>query len=197
MFLETIKYEDGRWFNLGLHQHRMNHCRRICLQRSDAILLAEVLATLSLPPTGLFKVRIQYDEEIDKIEWMPYQLKYPGSLRLVYHDSVDYSFKYQNRTVLDNLFAKRGDCDDIIIVKQGLLTDTYYANIALFDGQRWVTPAHPLLSGTQRARLLAQNRIVPGDIKVRELPNYQKLIMLNAFMDFDTSVEVPVSSIEH
>ena len=41
-------------------------------------------------------------------------------------------------------------------MKQGLLTDTSIANIALSDGTHWYTPAHPLLKGTKRAALLEE-----------------------------------------
>lgn len=195
MFLETIKYQDGHWYNLAFHQQRLDQCRTQKLQRQDVLLLSEALATAELPDQGVYKVRVQYAEAIEQISWAPYQIKYPASLQLVYDDSIDYAFKYQDRTALDNLFAQRGTCDDILIVRNGLLTDTYYANVALYDGQQWLTPAQPLLAGTQRARLLAQEQLRLADIRVKDLSKYQKLILLNAFMNFETAVEVQVADI--
>ena len=51
-----------------------------------------------------------------------------------------------------------------LIVKDGYLTDTSIANIALYDGYTWFTPAHPLLRGTKRAELLNKQLIVEKDI---------------------------------
>ena len=39
--------------------------------------------------------------------------------------------------------------DEILITRNGLLTDTSIANIALFNGKEWHTPKHPLLKGVQ------------------------------------------------
>ena len=50
-------------------------------------------------------------------------------------------------------------------VKNGRLTDTSYSNIALFDGNRWVTPAHPLLKGTMRQSLIDKGLLKEKGIK--------------------------------
>ncbi len=44
--------------------------------------------------------------------------------------------------------------DDILIIRDGLLTDTSICNVALWNGTSWITPARPLFSGTMRAYLL-------------------------------------------
>ena len=63
-------------------------------------------------------------------------------------------FQEHRQKKLNSLFQIRQDKDDILIVKNGLLTDTSIANIALYDGNDWYTPLHPLLKGTKRAELL-------------------------------------------
>ena len=87
------------------------------------------------------------------------------------------------------LYALRGDCDDIIIVRKGLLTDTSYANIAFWDGHRWITPAEPLLAGTCRARLLDEGWLVEGAIRSKDLPGFSRIRIFNAMMDQDISLE--------
>ena len=47
-----------------------------------------------------------------------------SSLRPVASDTIDYSYKSTNREELNDLFARRGKADDILIVKDGYLTDT-------------------------------------------------------------------------
>lgn len=80
------------------------------------------------------------------------------------------------------LAALRGDADEVVIVGNGLLTDTSYSNIALFDGQRWVTPRQPLLRGTMRQSLLDTGQLVERDIRDDEWGRYEKVSLINAMM---------------
>ena len=82
-----------------------------------------------------------------------------GSLQLVDADDFDYSHKFADRSRFD-LLSKNIEADDILIVKNGFLTDTTYANIVFKDKtEHWFTPSTPLLAGTKRAQLLAENKI--------------------------------------
>ena len=81
------------------------------------------------------------------------------TLKLVTANHIDYRYKSTDRSELNRLTAQKGNCDDIVIVKNGFITDTSFTNLALFDGHQWLTPAHPLLAGTQRALLLEQGKI--------------------------------------
>ena len=76
---------------------------------------------------------------------------------------------------MNSLFQIRQDKDDILIVKNGLLTDTSIANIALYDGNDWYTPLHPLLKGTKRAELLDK-----GVLKEKEIKYHTATHLLNA-----------------
>lgn len=44
-----------------------------------------------------------------------------------------------DRTQLDELFSKRENCDEVIILKNGIVTDTSIANIAIFYENTWIT----------------------------------------------------------
>ena len=108
---------------------------------------------------------------------------------------ISYGYKYLNRSELEALYKLRGSCDDILIVKEGCLSDSYYANIAFWDGRDWFTPDTPLLPGTMRAALLDQGllqvaRIVPGDMK-----NFQKIRLINAMNDLNEGSEIPMDKI--
>ena len=98
------------------------------------------------------------------------------------HDNVGY--KSTDRSRLNALVAQKGNCDDIIIVKHGLLTDTSFTNLAIFDGKHWVTPRHPLLPGTKRAALLDKGMIQEADITLEDLRNANKVSLFNAMIDF-------------
>lgn len=114
-----------------------------------------------------------------------------ASLRLVTSDKIDYSYKRTNREGLNELFGRRGNADDILIVKDGYLTDTSIANIALYDGNSWYTPAHPLLRGTKRAELLDNQLIVEKDISWLQLDDYTHIMLFNAMIDWERII-IPV-----
>lgn len=179
-FLETIKAQDGRLFHLEYHQQRLQRalasigCKRIF-----------PLADLLCPPRdGLFRCRVLYDEESLTTEYIPYTPRIVHTLQAVIDDSIEYPHKYANRDRLDTLYTQRGSCDDVLIVKDGLLTDTTIANIALFDGKQWFTPETPLLLGTTRARLLEEGRLTPMRISLDMLPHFKATAIMNAMLGF-------------
>ena len=88
------------------------------------------------------------------------------------------------------MFAQRGSCDDILIVRRHLLTDTSIANIALFDGKHWHTPQSPLLKGTKRAELLDKGILSERKIHVEDIPSYSTVRLFNAMIDWG-ELELP------
>lgn len=107
-------------------------------------------------------------------------------------DEIDYSHKYANRTALQYLLQKKGKADDVLIVKNGWLTDTSYSNVAFFDGLQWFTPSKPLLKGTKRAALLQQKKIIEADIRPQDLKQFEKVRLVNAMMEWEEGVELEV-----
>lgn len=125
---------------------------------------------------------------------MPYTIRPVTSLKLVTSDGLDYTYKSSNRQKLDELFKQKGDADDILIVRDGFLTDTSIANIALWNGEQWETPEAPLLEGTMRASLLGKEIIVPATIRPQDLSRYSLIRLFNAMIGFG-EIEFPVSSV--
>jgi 4-amino-4-deoxychorismate lyase len=99
-----------------------------------------------------------------------------------------------NRRDYQAVSALKGECDDVLLVKNGLLTDTSYCNIALFDGVNWVTPLTPLIQGVTRAQLLEDGKLIAKDIKLEELMNFQKIALFNALNEFG-SIQLDISAI--
>ena len=95
-----------------------------------------------------------------------------------------YEFKYLDRTQINQLIASKGAADDILIIKNGLVTDTSIANVAFWQQNKWLTPATPLLKGTTRQRLLSAGCIEAADIKLTDLNTFTKMALMNALMDF-------------
>ncbi|MEO0333918.1 MAG: aminotransferase class IV, partial [Bacteroidota bacterium] len=124
-------------------------------------------------------------------EYIPRTIR---SLRLVVHDSIQYDYKFKDHRLINHLFAQRKGADDSLIVKNGLVTDTSYSNIAFFDGQQWFTPNQPLLSGTARARLLDASILYEREITPTDLPHFTHCSLINAMLPLSECV-VSVDSI--
>lgn len=137
-----------------------------------------------LPQKGVYKCRVSYSREIEKVEFEAYTPKEINSFKLVESD-IDYSLKYADRSELLNLYRQRGAADEIIIVKNGLITDTSYSNLIFFNGNKWLTPKSPLLFGIQRERLLREGKIQEADITAADLVNFESVMVVNAMLWFD------------
>lgn len=182
--LESIKLENGQWHHLPYHEQRL---QRAQLELFGEVTIQDLARQINIPEDarqGVYKCRVVYGREIEQVEFLPYQPRPVRTLRRVHCDAIDYSHKYADRSLLNDLFAKRNGCDDVLIIKNGLVTDTSYANIVFYDGQRWVTPTHPLLRGTQRQSLLDVGLIQAAVIRESHLAHFQKFQIINAFHAF-------------
>ena len=183
--LETIKCLDGKLFNLECHQERFETAIKENFGISSKINLSGAITVPEFAQKGLFRCRVIYSSEIEKVEFIPYQHREVKSLKLVEDNEIDYHFKFVDRSRINFLFEKRGDCDDIIIVKNGYITDSTFANVVFFDGETWFTPDTPLLKGTQRAKLLKENIITETLIKPGDLYKYKKVGLINALNNLE------------
>ena len=180
LLLESIKIKDGLIYNLFYHQKRVNYTRKSLFNAQDILELSKVI---NPPSKGVFKCRILYDLTLHKIEYIPYFPKKITSLTII-SSSIEYQFKYKNRKIFDILLNKYNKTDDIIIEKDGLLTDTSYSNIAFYDTTQWITPRKPLLYGTYREKLLDDGFLSPQDIQPSMLKAYTKIALINAMIGF-------------
>lgn len=177
VYFETIKCYDYEVFNLSYHSNRIANSIGLNLHLEEYI----------YPPSEeLLRCKLIYDESgILELNYFPYNKRKIKSFKIVYDDEVEYSCKYLNRDKLDELFSKKDEADEIIVIKNGFVTDTSIANIAIFDGINWLTPKTPLLKGTSRARYLKKGVLIEKDISVEELKSAKKIALLNAMIDFD------------
>lgn len=195
--LESLKLKDGRIQNPEFHQNRMNRSLKELYPEAEEINLDSVISIPENCKSGLFKVRVLYRGSVEKVEIEPYQFRTIESLKVVHHESIDYHLKYSDRRILQELFAQRGNCDDIIIVKNGFVGDSFAANLLFFDGKYWFTPTTPLLKGTKRQFLLQQGIILEREIKVDGIAGFQKVGLINALVDFDEMPVVPIGKIKY
>lgn len=195
---ETICVQQRRFGNLlPYHEARLNRTRSALWGISEPIHLAELLVVPDQVGHEKYKCRITYGARIETVEWEKYQPRSIQSLRLVEDNAIDYGFKYKNRDALNALHAQRGDSDDVLIVKNGLVTDTSYANVAFFDGSAWCTPAKPLLPGTQRAFLLDEGVVISKEIRADDLVKYRAVKLFNAMVGWEEAHELLVDSLRN
>lgn len=180
LLLETIKIEEGKIHNLRYHQDRCDQSRQALFQSEDILELSSII---DAPKVGLYRCRILYGETLHSIDYFPYIPKKIQTLRIVSSD-IEYSFKYANRDTLNALLESNKDVDEVIIEKDGYLTDTTIANIAFFDGKKWLTPERPLLKGTMRAKLIDEGFLHTKEIKKEDIPHYSQVALMNAMIGF-------------
>jgi 4-amino-4-deoxychorismate lyase len=194
-FIETIRLEDGVLCNLEYHQERMERTQREVFPGTDPTLLTECVRIPDEAIKGLFRCRFRYGREPGPVEIEPYNRRTVGSLKLVRSDSVTYRYKYLDRSNLETLFRQRGHCDDILIVKNGLITDSFLANVVLWDGKEWITPDSPLLPGTMRAFLLDRGDIHESPVRTGDLHLFSRICLINAMNNLDEASEIPVTAV--
>ena len=180
--LETIKIVDGKAQFLEYHNARLNYARRVLFNAQNYIDLKNIIQAPS--QNGIYKSRIVYSKTIDSIEYSPYKNRDFKTFMVIADNSIVYNFKYLNRTDLNRLVALKDNADDIIIIKNGFVTDSSIANLAFLYNDQWITPLNPLLKGTMRERLLRENKIVEAAIKLEDLKKFSNMAMMNALLGF-------------
>lgn len=182
-FIETVRIEGGVAHNVPYHQQRMARTMGRFFPHAAVPSLAPVLAAREWADNKTWKVHIEYGANgISLFRAEEYHIRHIRRLRLVVCNDIDYEYKSADRRRLETLAAQKGEADEVVIVRNGLVTDTSFSNIALFDGQRWITPRHPLLKGTMRQSLLDAGEIVERDIRADRWLNYDRVCLINAMM---------------
>lgn len=182
-FFETMCARYGVIELIDYHNERLNRTRRELFGCDFPIDLKSIISPD--PAEEYLKVRVVYDfGGISDITYQPYTPRQIHTLRIISDNGIDYRYKSTDRTHLEELLSLREECDDVLIVRNGLITDTSYTNVAVNIGGEWLTPRLPLLKGTRRASLLDRGIIREADIRSEEVPNGTELMLFNGMMDF-------------
>ena len=194
-YIETIKVENGELKNLRFHQARFIRTRIEMLGLNSHPELKKKIFVPDRARKGLFKCRVLYDLKITHVEFHPYQRPEIRSLKLVSDDPITYSYKSADRSALTALYNLRGSCDDILILKNGKITDSSFANVVLWDGFQWFTPEEPLLEGCMRAFLLENGLIKTASIRMEDLPRFKSLKLINALNHLNDVPHIPMEAV--
>lgn len=194
-FSEVIKVYNGEFINLSFHIDRMNRTTLFFFGTLCTISLQEKDIPMEYR-TGIVKCRIVYSDQIIEVKYEQYQFRQINNLKLVYSDSIDYSFKYTDRSHLNVLLSQKDGCDEILIVKNGYITDTSFSNVVLENETGFFTPSTYLLAGTKRQLLIQKEHIKETEIKVQDINLYSKLYIINAMIDLEDNLCIDTSSIK-
>lgn len=193
-FIESICIIDRNIRNPELHRDRMNCSRYKFLGMEEKIDPEEIIHAHDIPSTGKYKCRIVYGTEVESIEFIPYRVRNINSIRLVENNFLNYRYKFLNRDAFELLKDSVAE-DEILIVKNGQITDTSYSNVIFFDGKKWVTPSTCLLNGIMRQRLLNSGEISEENISFRDMDRFTSFKLINAMMNPEESPELDISII--
>lgn len=194
-FIEVIKVEDGMFVDPQPHIDRIFRTTLNFFAEPLDVQLMKDMIPINLR-TGVVKCRIVYSKEVASIDFEEYEMRNIRSLAIIEDNTIDYGFKYLNREAINELFSQRGDCDDILIVKNSLITDTSYSNVVFknFNAELY-TPTSTLLSGTKRQKLLNAGIIHEKEIRVNDIQSYKGVFLINAMIDIEDELFVGVDSI--
>lgn len=192
---ETICVQNRKLINLHYHEKRLNNTRLEFFGYHDSWSLSELLQVPDSLTDEIHKCRISYGANVAEIRWEPYTFRTISSIQKVYDDTVEYGYKYEDRSHLNFLNEQKKGADEILIIKNGKVTDTLFCNVAFLKNEKWYTPATPLLPGTQRASLLEQGLILERDIQDDHIGDFSHIRLFNAMVDWENSTVLKIQAI--
>lgn len=196
LLVETVRIENGIPQNVGFHNERILRSLYGIYGLKIAPDLNNIIKVPEFAITGIFKCRVLYDNKTTRVEFLPYKIRTVRSLKIVTAENICYPYKYEEREKINVLFAMRGDCDDILIIKNGMVTDSSYSNVVFLDmNGNWVTPSTYLLQGTRRTNLLKNKIISEANITSADIKKYTEVRLINAMIGLDDTEGIPVTDI--
>ena len=181
---ETIAIIDGIPQNLAFHQARMDNTIEKLFQKTSVFNLEEIIQVPTEYLNGLIKCRIDYNQQDFNIIFSAYQRREIRNYQCVYLDNLDYTLKYTNRTIFEDINMIK---DEAVIIHDKKVTDCRIGNLIFFKDGIWYGSKNYLLKGTQLSRLLSENRVQLKEINADEIHQYEKVMMINAMNPFDES----------
>ncbi|MDY0215503.1 MAG: aminotransferase class IV [Bacteroidales bacterium] len=185
-FIESIRLENGNIKLLDYHQNRVNKTILHFFGKKNLINLEKELEKETLPPVGVYKIRILYSQKVHSLEILPYnQLKFSKFQMIPVPNGFDYSFKYSNRTLFEELTKNIKPNTIALFTQNKGLTDGLFANLVFQKNGMLFTPDTPLLNGVQRQYLLKTKQIQEAKISEENINSFEKLGLINAMIPIE------------
>lgn len=189
---ETILIEEGKAELLPYHNIRFNRSR-CAIFGSEEYIDLEPLIMQQLPNRKkTYRCRVTYGEKVREIAFEPYFRREIKTVSIVHSDDIDYAYKYEDRRAL-NALLEESKTDEIIILKDGLVTDSSIANLVFRSNGKLLTPCTPLLRGTRRQALLDEGKIIEATITEEGLSDMEEVFFVNALRRLDPGSGIKIS----
>ena len=195
-FIETICYREGCFQRIELHNERCNLTRNHFFGIQHPLRLESILKIPNDLTGEIVKCTVTYGIDIEHVEYLKYQMRLVKSLQMVYDDSIEYAYKFADRSKLVDLHQFRGQCDDILIIKNGLITDTSYANAIFKRNNIWYSQQRPLLFGTRLQSYIKEGRVTPALLRPKNLPLFTEVRIINAMISIEDSPVIQICNIK-
>lgn len=198
-FIETIRVENGKINNLDLHVKRSSDAIQRHFGMSYVIPFEQLLEEhfhKAQPQKkqpqkegslydGVYKFRVVYSNKVLKHTLTRYSPQPLKTLKMIECNNIEYGYKYEDRSRIESLRALRGACDDILIIKNGFVTDTSYGNLLfkLKTDNNLYTPDTFLLNGTKREYMLTYGIISERELRIENISECESFYMINAMVE--------------
>lgn len=177
--IESIWIKNYKPINLHYHQARLNKTFRELFDQYAKWDLANEISKLTINHNDM-KLRFIYDRNDFEIYLFPYERRILHKVKLVEANEISYDYKFIDRSHLEQLFSEKEDADEILIVKNNLITDANYFNVVIDFQGKLFTPTKPLLSGVMRQNYLDKAIIKPMNITIDDLLKSNHIYLINA-----------------
>ena len=183
--LETIYLQNGQFQNLEYHNARMANSQQSLFGKISSIQIDENVRIPLENQKGEYRCRIIYNADVQEVSFIPYTEKPIKKLKFIDIGDWNYQYKYADRNFMGKLLTDNPEVDEVIMTKNGFITDCTIANLAFYDGKNWFTPSTPLLKGTKRSQLLDKELITEREIKVTDIYQYEGVCLINCFRNLE------------
>ena len=212
-FIETFMLRGGELIAGELHRERMLRTLRGQGAETSSTFLQSLLSTSpwqeveaylteqQILPATTYRLTLEYSlAGLSAIRLVPYCKRTIRALRpLPLPDGFDYSYKYADRSFFEQMKVELADDEEPLFVRpDGTITDTSFTNILIETEAGYLTPAHPLLKGTQREGLLRAGLIAEADdLTLSTLRSKAKSILLiNALLPLEEALRLPPEALQ-
>ena len=179
--IESIRIYNGSAELLARHQQRVESAYLHIFDSKSPLALDKIIARNPPPISGLYKLRVEYDEKTFEMEYIPYSTPQFHSYRLaIIPSDFDYRFKYADRALFDLITRETEPGMLPILVRDGMITDSTFTNLVFRKGDTLFTPITPLLKGVQISKLIDDGSVKPSIIAQADIKLYDEIIPTNA-----------------
>ncbi len=195
-FFESIAVLNGVPRNLFYHQSRIDRTFSHFYPKIESHHLEYLLSEIKFIEAPSIKCKFTYSDQHFKFSQLPYLQKNFKSFILIQQNTLEYDYKFLDRSKLDKISKTYYPEIQILFCKDHFLTDSSFSNLIFYDGYRWLTPSNPLLKGTMRESLLADWKIHEAEIHTDHLRYYKSFKLINALNSLDEAYEYPIELIK-